>query len=141
MTDVFIEGDVMSSKKAAFESKDPSHVAGNTPEPPHEDGVISSKKASFTSSDPSDLTIDPIDTLTVEDSASPEKSSFYARDPGLGTTDVSEETKKKYMGVERRRENRRKTQDRRGDVRFDLNKTDRRKSEGRREDDHTPKFW
>ena len=137
----------MSSKKASFESRDPSLVAGNTPEPPHEDGVISSKKASFESSDPSDLTldpidpIDPIDTLAVEDSASPEKSSFYARDPGLGTTDVSKETKKKYMGVERRRENRRKTQDRRSDVRFDLKSSDRRKTEGRREDDHTPKFW
>jgi hypothetical protein len=43
--------------------------------------------------------------------------------------------------MERRRENRRQTKDRRTDVRFDLTNTDRRETQGRRKGDLTPKFW
>jgi hypothetical protein len=70
-----------------------------------------------------------------------DKASFYSSDPTPVTSDVSEKSAKKYMGTERRRENRRKTQDRRADVRFDLTKTDRREKEGRREEDKGPHFW
>lgn len=45
------------------------------------------------------------------------------------------------MGQERRRKNRRVAQDRRGDVRFELTKTERRQSDGRRENDATIRFW
>lgn len=48
---------------------------------------------------------------------------------------------RKYAGPERRRENRRKQQDRRGEVRFDTKSSDRRESQGRRADDTSPKFW
>jgi len=89
-----------------------------------------------------DLSIDysgdspPQDEARVSD-----KASFYARDPDFGTSDTSKPEKKKYMGVERRKTNRRSGKDRRGDVRFDLDKSDRRKTEGRRAEDHTPKYW
>jgi hypothetical protein len=69
------------------------------------------------------------------------KASFYSRDTAPPSSDLSKPSKKKYMGEERRRKNRRTTSDRRGDVRFDLTKTDRRKSDGRRENDATVKFW
>jgi hypothetical protein len=42
---------------------------------------------------------------------------------------------------ERRRVDRRQTTDRRGDVRFDLNTSDRRQKEGRRHNDAATKFW
>ena len=71
----------------------------------------------------------------------PDKPLFESRDPGPVTNSVSEATTKKYMGQERRHDSRRKTQDRRGDVRFDLDKSDRREKAGRRESDTTPKFW
>jgi len=71
----------------------------------------------------------------------PDKSIFEARDPGPVTDHVGDKTRKKYMGAERRRENRREKADRRGDVRFDLKASDRRENPGRREDDKTPKFW
>jgi hypothetical protein len=70
-----------------------------------------------------------------------EKASFYSRDPDHLVRDKSDPSKKTYTGVERRRDDRRKAQDRRDDVRFDLTKTDRRQCEGRREDDKSPKFW
>jgi hypothetical protein len=73
--------------------------------------------------------------------STPKKASFYAKDPAPFTSDTSKSTKKKYMGEERRRGNRRKGQSRRNDVRFDLTKTDRRQSDGRRELDATVKFW
>lgn len=69
------------------------------------------------------------------------KASFYSRDPAPFTSDTSKQHKRKYMGEERRRKNRRIAMDRRGDVRFDLSKTDRRNSDGRRENDATVKFW
>jgi len=55
--------------------------------------------------------------------------------------DKADPRKKKYLGIERRVENRRKAQDRRVDVRFDLTKTDRRQNSGRREEDIDLKFW
>ena len=70
-----------------------------------------------------------------------EKASFYSRDPDRLIRDKVDPSKKKYLGIERRREDRRQAQDRRGDVRFDLNKSDRRENEGRREDDAMLKFW
>jgi len=71
----------------------------------------------------------------------PEKPSFGARDPSPFGSDALEPGSRKYTGAERRRDNRRKNQDRRGDVRFDLAKSDRREKPGRREDDQAPKFW
>lgn len=71
----------------------------------------------------------------------PDKSIFEARDPGPVTDHVENKSAKKYMGVERRRDNRRVKTDRRGDVRFDLKASDRREKPGRREDDKAPKFW
>ncbi|MFT4518876.1 MAG: hypothetical protein ACI9JM_001265 [Halioglobus sp.] len=70
-----------------------------------------------------------------------DKVSFYSRDPGAGSSENGNTGKKPYMGEERRRENRRKAQDQRKEVRFDLNNSDRRVIEGRRVDDSTPKFW
>ena len=71
----------------------------------------------------------------------PDKSIFEARDPGPVTHHVENKNAKKYMGPERRRDNRRVKNDRRGDVRFDLKASDRRENPGRREDDKLPKFW
>ncbi len=71
-----------------------------------------------------------------------EKASFYSKDLGEGDALIRETAGgKEYMGVERRHNIRRKNEDRRGDVRFDLSKEDRRQNQGRREDDHTPDFW
>jgi type II secretory pathway predicted ATPase ExeA len=70
-----------------------------------------------------------------------EKAQFEARDiPQPGYNDDAGNSKK-YMGVERRRGNRRDGEDRRSDVRFEPDKEDRRKSDGRRKDDTNPKFW
>ena len=69
------------------------------------------------------------------------KASFFSRDTAPMSSDVSKPNKKKYMGEERRRKNRRVTADRRVDVRFDLTKSDRRKNDGRRETDATVRFW
>ena len=71
-----------------------------------------------------------------------DKLSFYSKDPeGAFKPEASDTSEKPYTGAERRRENRRKAIDRREDVRFDLTKDDRRKIEGRRKDDGSPKFW
>ena len=77
---------------------------------------------------------------------SEEKASFYSRDPGTSAEGVEEGAKegakkKPYEGIERRRQNRRQAKDRRGEVRFELDKDDRRKSHGRRQDDNSPDFW
>jgi hypothetical protein len=87
------------------------------------------------------LDLSPIDSPPQADAGVSDKASFYARDPDLGTSDQSKPQKKKYMGVERRKANRRSGKDRRDDVRFDLDKSDRRQNQGRREEDHTPKYW
>ena len=71
-----------------------------------------------------------------------DKAMFEARDVSPSSHVVEDnEGKKKYMGPERRRENRRSGHDRRLDVRFEVGKDDRRQSYGRREDDNTPQFW
>lgn len=49
--------------------------------------------------------------------------------------------KRAYNGMERRFVIRRSGEDRRKEVRFEVGKGDRRDGEGRRDDDHTPKFW
>ena len=53
----------------------------------------------------------------------------------------SEDPRAAYLGMERRIVIRRVAQDRRGDVRFELDNGDRRKNEGRRESDATPKYF
>ena len=70
-----------------------------------------------------------------------DKPLFESRDPGLATVSDSKTNTKKYLGQERRRGNRRQSNDRRNDVRFEINKTDRREDHGRREEDSAPTFW
>jgi len=157
----------MPSKKASFESKDPSYMANKPTQPGADNNPSSSPsfgsrddalpaddsveftvdaereppgKATFESRDPSHVDYGP-DSPAQPDTRVKDKASFYARDPDLGTSDISKSGKKKYMGVERRKGNRRSGKDRRSDVRFDLDKSDRRQSQGRREEDHTPKYW
>jgi hypothetical protein len=134
----------MSSKKASFESRDPSNVAG-APDAKKVGQGTPIQTATFEATeiaDDSGLTIDMPDAGDGDrDEEIAEKSSFYSRDPEVATSDISKKEKKKYMGVERRRDDRRKAQDRRSDVRFDLDKSDRRKNDGRREDDATVKYW
>lgn len=48
---------------------------------------------------------------------------------------------KHYIGIERRKSARRACQDRRLEVRFSVDKEERRQRAGRREDDRAPKFW
>jgi putative secretion ATPase (PEP-CTERM system associated) len=66
---------------------------------------------------------------------------FEARDPSLPAAGSDTRNPKKYMGHERRRGHRRSGEDRRGDIRFEIGKEDRRKAPGRRRDDKTPDFW
>lgn len=70
-----------------------------------------------------------------------EKASFYSRDTEPFTSDTDDENTKKYAGVERRRRNRRSNEERRKEIRFELDKADRRQNPGRRKDDKKPKFW
>ena len=87
--------------------------------------------------------IDDLQLVEIEEVATmpPEKSIFEARDPGPVTDHIDDPHAKKYMGPERRRDNRRQQADRRDDVRFDLKATDRRQKSGRRQDDKDTKFW
>jgi hypothetical protein len=100
---------------------------------------MSSDKASFNSKDPG--TGDSPGTVKNDGAATSKKASFYSRDLAPLSSDAANPGKKKYMAEERRRENRRKGQSRRTDVRFDPTKTDRRQTDGRRENDATVKFW
>jgi hypothetical protein len=52
-----------------------------------------------------------------------------------------ERPQERYTGAERRRQHRRKQTDRREELRFELDKTDRRVCEGRRGEDKNLKFW
>jgi hypothetical protein len=72
-----------------------------------------------------------------------ERAQFEVRDVGTGASGgEGTADKKKYMGIERRRENRRTGMDRRTEVRFEPGKDDRRKNWGRRHDDETGHaFW
>ena len=72
---------------------------------------------------------------------SPDKALFGSRDTGPATSEINDVQAKKYMGQERRRVDRRQSQDRRVDVRFELDKSDRRQKNGRRHNDAAPKFW
>jgi hypothetical protein len=54
---------------------------------------------------------------------------------------LSEDNGEKYLGPERRRVDRRGTQERRGEVRFDINASDRRENPGRRSGDVSVNFW
>ena len=71
----------------------------------------------------------------------PDKALFGSRDTNPVTSGIHDVPGKKYTGQERRRVDRRQTTDRRGDVRFDMNTSDRRQKEGRRHNDAAPKFW
>jgi hypothetical protein len=71
----------------------------------------------------------------------PNESLFDVNEPGAKADQKDEDGKKKYLGPERRKDNRRSQTDRRGEVRFDVNSNDRRESSGRRKDDKSPKFW
>ena len=70
-----------------------------------------------------------------------QKASFYSRDPDRVIRDKSDPNKTKYIGMERRRTDRRTAKDRRAELRFDLTKNDRRQIVGRRAGDVAPKFW
>jgi len=70
-----------------------------------------------------------------------DKATFYARDPSPSSNGGEATVKKKYMDVEQRRFNRRAVEDRRGEIRFELSKEDRRNDAGRRENDSHQKFW
>lgn len=71
----------------------------------------------------------------------PDKAIFGSQDTGPATFGTEEPGQKKYMGPERRRDNRRQATDRRIDVRFDPKASDRRQQTGRRNNDAAPKFW
>lgn len=70
-----------------------------------------------------------------------EKTSFYSKSPkNSGLNELKPQTLP-YVGLERRSRLRRTSADRRGDIRFDLSRPDRRVHEGRRKEDVLPKFW
>ena len=71
----------------------------------------------------------------------PDKAIFGSQDTSPATFGTEEPGQKKYMGPERRRDNRRQAVDRRVDVRFDPKASDRRQQTGRRNNDAAPKFW
>jgi hypothetical protein len=84
----------------------------------------------------SDFTIDKPEGST--------RALFEAREPGSssGTATFGEqEQRARYNGVERRRQHRRVKADRREELRFELDKPDRRVNPGRRAGDKSPKFW
>ena len=60
---------------------------------------------------------------------------FEVRELGTGTNSANTKGNKQYMGVDRRRNHRRRIVDRRTEVRFEPTKDDRRKDRGRRHDD------
>lgn len=70
-----------------------------------------------------------------------EKSSFYVRDKSQFEDDPNDPNAKAYAGQERRRRNRRGQKERREEVRFELDKEDRRQLSGRRKEDKVPGFW
>ncbi len=70
-----------------------------------------------------------------------EKALFEAREVSPPSYGEEDKPLKKYMGPERRRDNRRTGKDRRDEVRFEIGKDDRRQSQGRRRGDKNPKFW
>jgi hypothetical protein len=71
----------------------------------------------------------------------PDKALFGSRETSPISSEINDVHAKKYMGQERRRVDRRQQTDRRDDVRFEVNSSDRRQKEGRRHNDAAPKFW
>lgn len=74
------------------------------------------------------------------------KAIFESQDThqydGVAETSATPGGDKKYIGVERRRTNRRSGRERRTEVRFDPgSSSDRRQNKGRRADDFSPDFW
>ena len=72
---------------------------------------------------------------------STQKSVFEVKDTTPPQFTVEECHETKYMGQERRHDNRRSGHDRRLDIRFEISAEDRRQSHGRRECDNAPTFW
>ncbi|RLA45120.1 MAG: hypothetical protein DRQ97_10260 [Gammaproteobacteria bacterium] len=70
-----------------------------------------------------------------------DKAVFGSYETNPVTYDPDDLHTRKYKGPEKRRSDRRQEADRRGDVRFDLNASDRRQKDGRRHNDAAPKFW
>jgi len=76
----------------------------------------------------------------------PNKSTFESRNLTSGVslelknTGAGTETPK-FTGINKRHINRRVSKDRRSEVRFEVNKPDRRESHGRRSNDSSPSFW
>ena len=73
-----------------------------------------------------------------------EKSVFESKDTHsvFGVAEEKSEDGEKYLGPDRRKVNRRDSHDRRGEVRFELNASDRRVNPGgRRSDDVSVNFW
>jgi len=70
-------------------------------------------------------------------------SDYTIDRPARGSSAVFEarECATEYNGVNRRRGHRRNTADRRQELRFELDKPDRRQSAGRRKDDKRIQFW
>ena len=131
----------MSSKKAVFGPRDSSDGASDTTDASQVDDTGLSDKFSLEPLGDADADIPAGGPAETTPQVS-EKASFYAPDPELDTSEApASGAKKKYMGVERRKTNRRSGSDRRTDVRFELDDSDRRKSEGRRAEDKTPKYW
>jgi len=98
------------------------------------------------------LAVDEEESPTAQDpestepyDAPPGKAKFDALDVSpttYGADKSGDKTKqKKYMGPEQRRGHRRNSEDRRKDIRFEMDKEDRRKNQGRRNGDETPDFW
>jgi hypothetical protein len=80
--------------------------------------------------------------MEEEDGAMPpDKALFGSRDTSPVTSGINDVPGKEYTGQERRRVDRRQITDRRDDVRFEVNTSDRRQKEGRRHNDAAPKFW
>jgi hypothetical protein len=75
-------------------------------------------------------------------SSAPGKAQFDSQEVSPTSYSSGDKSKpKKYMGPEQRRGHRRGGEERRKDIRFELDKEDRRKDQGRRKDDETPEFW
>lgn len=131
----------MPSKKAVFEARDPSSTPDSSLGTLKGDDEGTVETASLESKKLSQIDFNTGESVQDTDEVA-ENSSFYTRDTKLESTDQPElEEKGKYMGVERRRRNRRSRSDRRADVRFDLEKSDRRQYNSRRENDGGPSYW
>jgi putative secretion ATPase (PEP-CTERM system associated) len=74
-------------------------------------------------------------------SEAPRKAQFESLEVSPTSYSGDKSKPKKYMGPEQRRGHRRGGEERRKDIRFELDKEDRRKNQGRRKDDETPEFW